>query len=134
MSAHTPHELHDEFPHDARVLHLLKLADPHFCNLAERYHALNRAIHRIEVEVESASDGYVARLKRQRLALLDEISVILEEAEMRFQADRADSAFARPTASLHEGTPTPPAGGIIFGAPATVSAEMRSPRLAGVPA
>ena len=47
MSAHTPHELHDEFPHDARVLHMLKLVDSHFCNLAERYHALNRAIHRI---------------------------------------------------------------------------------------
>ena len=36
MSAHTPHELHDQFPHDVRVLHMLKLADPHFCNLAER--------------------------------------------------------------------------------------------------
>ena len=51
MSAHTPHELHDEFPHDARVLHLLKLVDTRFCNLAERYHAFNRAIHRIECEV-----------------------------------------------------------------------------------
>ena len=81
MSAHTPHELHDQFPHDARVLHMLKLADTHFCNLAERYHALNRAIHRIECEVESASDMYLTRLRRQRLALLDEIAVIIEDAE-----------------------------------------------------
>jgi len=66
MSAHTPHELHDEFPHDAKTLHLLKLADAHFCNLAGRYHALNRAIHRIEIRVESASDMYLARLKKQR--------------------------------------------------------------------
>lgn len=106
MSAHTPHELHDEFPHDTRVLHLLKLADAHFCNLAERYHALNRAIHRIECEVESASDMYLVRLKRQRLALLDEIAVIIEVAESRFGQD-----------GLHD-TPTPPAAGKLFGAPA----------------
>ena len=97
MSAHTPHELHDEFPHDTRILHLLKLADAHFCNLAERYHALNRSIHRIEVEVESASDMYLTRLKKQRLKLLDEISVIIEQAEARFATD----------------TPTPPASNIF---------------------
>ncbi len=83
MSAHTPHQLHDEFPRDAQVLHLLKLADAHFCNLAERYHVLNRSIHRIECEVESASDMYLARLKKQRLALLDEITAIIEDAEGR---------------------------------------------------
>lgn len=83
MSAHTPHELHDEFPHDAKTLHLLKLADAHFCNLAGRYHALNRAIHRIEIRVESASDMYLARLKKQRLSLLDEISAMLEKAEKK---------------------------------------------------
>lgn len=81
MSAHTPHELHDEFPHDARVLHTLKLADAHFCNLADRYHALNRAIHRIECEIECVSDSYLTRLRRQRLALLDEIAAIIEDAE-----------------------------------------------------
>ena len=84
MSAHTPHELHDQFPHDVRVLHMLKLADPHFCNLAERYHALNRAIYRIECEVEKTSDLYLTRLRRQRLALLDEIAAIIEEAEAQF--------------------------------------------------
>ena len=81
MSAHTPHELHDEFPHDAETLHRLKLGNAHFCNLAERYHAVNRAIHRIEAEIEPCSDAHAARLKRQRLSLLDEISAILEKAE-----------------------------------------------------
>ncbi|NQX94127.1 MAG: DUF465 domain-containing protein [Erythrobacter sp.] len=104
MSAHTPHELHDEFPHDARVLHLLKLVDTRFCNLAERYHAFNRAIHRIECEMENTSDMYLSRLRRQRLALLDEIAAIIESAEERF-ADRAGD------------TPTPPAAGLLFGAP-----------------
>lgn len=81
MSAHTPHELHDEFPHDAETLHRLKLGDAHFCNVAERYHAVNRAIHRIEAEIEPASDDHIARLKRQRLSLLDEIAAMLENAE-----------------------------------------------------
>jgi uncharacterized protein YdcH (DUF465 family) len=106
MSAHTPHELHDEFPHDARVLHLLKLADAHFCNLAERYHALNRAIHRIECEVEASSDDYLTRLRRQRLALLDEIAEIIETAEADFAPVRAD---ASPTLVLEAANDQPAA-------------------------
>lgn len=81
MSAHTPHELHEEFPHDAKTLHMLKLGDAHFCNLAERYHAVNRAIHRIAAEIEPCSDDYAERLKKQRLSLLDEIAAVLEKTE-----------------------------------------------------
>ncbi|MDJ0641594.1 MAG: DUF465 domain-containing protein [Erythrobacter sp.] len=81
MSAHTPHQLHDEFPHDAEALHRLKLGDAHFCNLAGRYHAVNRAIHRIEAHVEPCSDSHQERLKKQRLSLLDEIAAMLEKAE-----------------------------------------------------
>lgn len=129
-----PHELHDEFPHDAPVLHLLKLADTHFCNLAERYHALNRAIHRIEIEVESASDMYLTRLRKQRLSLLDEIAAIIEDAELRFAPGLAASDdqphHKRARKRRHQGTdpvrdqsppahcahtPTPPAAGILFG-------------------
>lgn len=113
MSTHTPHELHEEFPHDTRILHMLKLADAHFCNLAGRYHALNRAIHRIEVEVESASDMYLAHLKKQRLALLDEIAVMIEEAEEAMDPDYDP---------LEVATPTPGASGQgLFGK--SVSAE-----------
>ncbi len=81
MSAHTPHELHEEFPRDADALHRLKLGNAHFCNLAGRYHAVNRAIHRIETEVEPCSESHAERLKKQRLSLLDEIAVILEHEE-----------------------------------------------------
>lgn len=96
MSAHTPHELHEEFPHDTATLTRLKRSDAHFCRLAERYHALNRSIHRIEVEVECASDAYLTQLRKQRLALLDEIAVMIEEAEGALAA-----------------TPTPPAAGLF---------------------
>lgn len=83
MSAHTPHELHDEFPHDAETLRRLKASDAHFARQAERYHALNRSIHRIEIEAEAASDEYLTRLRKQRLQLLDEIAVMIEKAEAR---------------------------------------------------
>ncbi|MBV7265274.1 YdcH family protein [Erythrobacter ani] len=81
MSAHTPHELHDEFPHDIEAMHWLKLGNAHFSKLADHYHALNRAIHRFETEVERCSDFHVERLKKQRLNLLDEIAVMLEDTE-----------------------------------------------------
>lgn len=80
MSAHTPHELADAFPDDAEALHRLKLTDAHFAPLAERHHAVNREIHRIEAEVDAASDDRLEALKKERLHLLDEIAVMLEAA------------------------------------------------------
>lgn len=96
MPAQSPHELYDsfgqlgartladEFPHDASTLTRLRFSDNHFCHLSERYHALNRSIQRIEAEAESASDAYLARLKKQRLALLDNIALIIENDERKW--------------------------------------------------
>ena len=78
MSAHTPNELHDAFPEDAEALHRLKVTNAHFAKLAERHHAVNREIHRIEAEIEAASDERVEALKKERLHLLDEIAEMLE--------------------------------------------------------
>ncbi len=83
MSAHTPHELHDEFPHDAEVLHRLKLTSPHFVKLADRHHEVNREIHRIAAEIEAASDERVEALKRERLHLLDEVAAMIEQEQER---------------------------------------------------
>lgn len=78
--SHTPHELADEFPNDAELLHELKLGNAHFVKLADQYHEVNREIHRIESEVEAASDDRAEQLKKQRLHLADDIRAILEEA------------------------------------------------------
>ncbi|MFM5917571.1 MAG: YdcH family protein [Novosphingobium sp.] len=78
--SHTPHQLADEFPHDHWLLHELKLRNPHFVTLADRYQAVNGEIHRIEAGVETRSDSYVEDLKKQRLALIDEISQIIAKA------------------------------------------------------
>ncbi len=75
--SHTPHELADEFPQDTEILHHLKLGNGHFAKLSECYHAVNREIHRIESEVEAASDERAEDLKKQRLGLLDEIASIV---------------------------------------------------------
>lgn len=80
MSQHTPHELHEAFPDDAALLTRLKVDDRHFANIADRYHELNRAIHRIESEIEPTSDEHAEELKKQRLAMLDEISVLIDKA------------------------------------------------------
>lgn len=79
MSAHTPHELAELFPEDAAALHRLKITDAHFARLAERHHQVNRTIHRIECEIEAASDERLEALKRERLHLLDEIAAMLEQ-------------------------------------------------------
>lgn len=79
--SNTPHELSAEFPGDHALLHRLKLEDAHFVTLAERYHALNGEIHRIEAGVENTSDHYAETLKKQRLALIDEIAAILAKAK-----------------------------------------------------
>jgi uncharacterized protein YdcH (DUF465 family) len=78
--SHTPHELADAFPQDAAVLHQLKLNNAHFARLADEYHAVNREIHRIESEVDAASDERAEALKKQRLNLADEIGMIVASA------------------------------------------------------
>ncbi len=75
---HVPHELHEEFPESAEALHRLKMENAHFAKLAEEYHEINREIHRIEAEVEAASDVHTEDLKKRRLSLKDEIAALLK--------------------------------------------------------
>lgn len=76
--SHTPHELHEEFPEFTGKLHDLKTGDAHFARLAERYHEVNREIHRIETRVDPASPVHEEELRKRRLALKDEIYAILK--------------------------------------------------------
>lgn len=78
--SHTPHELAEEFPEQAGKLHEMKLTNTHFASLAEKYHTVNRAIHRAETLVEPMAEEHEAALRRQRLSLKDEIGKMLREA------------------------------------------------------
>lgn len=75
--SHVPHGLHEEFPNDHARIHELKTNDKHFVGLTDRYHELNRSIHRVEAEVEPTSDDVLEDMKKQRLALKDEIAAII---------------------------------------------------------
>ena len=75
--SHVPHELHEEFPQDGQRIHALKISNAHFARLADRYHDVNRAIHRAEAEVEPTSDDVLEEMKKQRLHLKDEIAAML---------------------------------------------------------
>lgn len=77
---HVPHGLHEEFPTSAAAISRLKIGDAHFARLAESYETLNREIHRIETDVEPASDETLEGLKKRRLKLKDEIAAMLRAA------------------------------------------------------
>lgn len=76
---HTPHELATEFPQHVGKLHDLKISNAHFAKLAEEYHTLIRQIHRIETDIEPASEHFLHELKKRRLTLLDEISELIAD-------------------------------------------------------
>lgn len=77
---HTPHELAEEFPEHVETIHKLKMSNPHFAKLAERYHTLNRDIHRAETDIEPTDDLHAEEMKRERLRLKDEIFGMLQKA------------------------------------------------------
>ncbi|GAA0784139.1 DUF465 domain-containing protein [Roseibium denhamense] len=79
--SHVPHELHEEFPEAAEALHSLKTNDAHFARLAEEYHEVNREVHRIETDIQPASDEVLEDLKKKRLHLKDQIAAMLAAAE-----------------------------------------------------
>lgn len=77
--SHTPHELAEEFPEHVDAIRELKGSDPHFAKLADRYHSLNRDIHRAETDVEPTDDLHAEEMKRERLRLKDEIFAMLKK-------------------------------------------------------
>lgn len=79
--SHVPHELSEEFPGKEALLHEIRARDAHAARLMDEYHEVNRTLHRMETDVEPASDTEQTRLRKQRMALKDDIARILREAE-----------------------------------------------------
>lgn len=78
--SHTPHELAEEFPDQHDLIAALKARDAHFANLAEQYHAINRAVHRVETDVEPTDDLNLVEMRKTRLSLKDQIAAALRAA------------------------------------------------------
>ena len=76
-----PHELGDDFPGQADLIHELKITNAHFATLAERYHEINRTVHRAETDVEPTDDLHMAELRKERMALKDQIAAALRAAQ-----------------------------------------------------
>lgn len=67
------HDLAHEFPEFVEVIHTLKMADTHFQRLMAEYHQLDKIIHRMDANIEPASDAHMETLKKRRLELKDEL-------------------------------------------------------------
>jgi uncharacterized protein len=67
------HPLIDEFAHLRDKLHALKTSDPHFARLAHEYELLDKRIVRAEDGIEAVPDEQLETLKKQRLALKDQL-------------------------------------------------------------
>jgi len=78
--AHTPHELAEEFPDKVDLIHKLSHSDGHFLRLTEKYHEVNRAIHRAETNVEPTDQFNEDAMRKTRLRLKDEIASTLNSA------------------------------------------------------
>lgn len=75
--SHVPHELAEEFPDSVGRLHELKTSNAHFSKLSDEYHEINRDIHRMETDIEPASDEHITELRKKRMVLKDEIYSML---------------------------------------------------------
>ena len=74
-----PHELRDEFPQEISLIERMIRNNYEF----RRYDEVNRNIYRIESGEEPTTDEILARLKKWRLKLKDEIAAILTKLENR---------------------------------------------------
>lgn len=76
--SHLPEDLADIFPDQADRMRQLKEHDRHFVALADRYAALDDEIRRSETGVAPAmDDAHADELKRERLAVLDQIAAVV---------------------------------------------------------
>ena len=78
--SNTPHELVAEFPEHAGLISALKQQDAHFAKLAEEYHAVNRAVHRAETNVEPVSAQAETEMRKSRAVLKDQLYAMLSKA------------------------------------------------------
>ncbi len=76
--SHTPHELVDDFPEAKDRISELKRTSAHFAKLADRYHEINRTIHRMEERIEPTADVTELALRRERIMLKDQLYAMMQ--------------------------------------------------------
>ncbi|MCW3482232.1 DUF465 domain-containing protein [Neisseriaceae bacterium JH1-16] len=74
------HPLARDFPYFKELIHRLKQHDHHFAALLADYEAVDKAVLRIETDVEPRSDAVTEDLKKRRAQLKDRLYACLQEA------------------------------------------------------
>ena len=74
------HSLAHEFPEYKDKIHDLKISNPEFAKLFEKYDDIDKEIYRIEMQIENTSDEYLEGLKIRRVKLKDELYAMLQKA------------------------------------------------------
>jgi uncharacterized protein YdcH (DUF465 family) len=72
------HPLVKEFPDHKDDIHRLKMENTRFQNLMEKYEELDKQVFRMEDGSEPTEDLVVEQLKKERLALKDELFQIIQ--------------------------------------------------------
>jgi uncharacterized protein YdcH (DUF465 family) len=67
------HPLIEEFPEHREAIHRMKMDNAHFRKIMDKYEEVDKHIIRIEDEIEPTSDAFLENLKKERLALKDEL-------------------------------------------------------------
>ncbi len=74
------HGLLKEFPEYKDKIHQLKISNPEFAKLFEKYEDIDKEIYRIEMQIENTSDEYAEGLKIRRVKLKDQLYTMLQQA------------------------------------------------------
>ena len=74
------HSLALEFPEYKDKIHELKINDPEFAKLFDKYDEIDKEIYRIEMQIENTSDEYLEGLKIRRVTLKDKLFTMLQHA------------------------------------------------------
>jgi uncharacterized protein YdcH (DUF465 family) len=72
------HPLARDFPEHKDKIHQLKLSNSHFARLNEQYEEVDKAVIRLEMGVEHASDADLDAQKQKRVRLKDELYALLQ--------------------------------------------------------
>ncbi len=74
------HPLLSELPEHHETIHRLKMHSDHFRRLFDEYHDVDKAVYRIEEEIDIASDAETEKLKKRRLQLKDDLYHMIMKA------------------------------------------------------
>ena len=67
------HDLVHEFPEHKDAIHDMKMNDAHFAKLFDEYHGVTNEVEKLERADMPVNDALVEDLKKQRVALKDEL-------------------------------------------------------------